>query len=302
MHCNTIPAVAFVSIIAAAQAQQLYFAQNDNATYSGSAVGWPAAVLAFRFTAQTNGVVNAAQVFTGNQPPATHTLELRTHDTVTGKPGTLLGGQGSWLTLHSRCWQGPSLSLPVALTAGQDYWLVWRISGMFHQNSTASDTNPGNVLVDTWVSDGTTWQTHTQSAAKFRLFVTAPVGTVQAFGTGKPGQYGDPQIGISGLPARGGVVDVWLDNAARRQLAALLIGQPTALVFPFATIWTTADVLLLLQTTLQSNPSNGGADYSFFIPNVASVAGFPLTFQWAIFDPLAADGIAHSAAITTTPP
>lgn len=39
-----------------------------------------------------------------------------------------------------------------------------------------------------------------------------------------------------------------------------------------------------------------------FIPNVASVAGFPLTFQWAIFDPLAADGIAHSAAITTTPP
>ncbi|HLQ37773.1 MAG TPA: hypothetical protein VK348_08230 [Planctomycetota bacterium] len=293
-------ALVVLSAVAAAPAQQLFFAMNDNTSYGNLAVGWPAAVIGFRFTAPGNDTVAAAQVFTGNQPPAAHTLELRAHDPVTGLPGTLLGQPGTWMTLHPRCWQGAVLPQPVALAAGQDYWLVWRVTGMFHQDSVSADGNPANVLVEVRVSDGSTWFAVSQLAAKFRLFRPYAAGATSAFGTARPGQYGDPQIGLSGWPAIGSTIDVWLDDAARRQTAVLLIGQPAAVVLPFGTSWTTANVLLLLQTVTQSSPLNGGLSYSFVVPNLPAAVGFPLTFQWGVLDPLAASGIAHTSAVTAT--
>src|SRR5688572_20016786 len=64
-----------LAAVTAAPAQQLAFARNDNPSYGGYAVGWPASVIAFRFTA-TMPVVVAAQIFTGNQTPAPHQLEV----------------------------------------------------------------------------------------------------------------------------------------------------------------------------------------------------------------------------------
>ena len=62
-----------LALISQLPAQQLAATTNDNPSYGGYAVGWPASVLAFRFTASAP-VLAAAQVFTGNQPPASHSL------------------------------------------------------------------------------------------------------------------------------------------------------------------------------------------------------------------------------------
>ena len=79
-----IAAIAFVASPSSSRAQQLWHSQNDNNTYGNLAVGWPAAVLGFRFTAPSAATVTAAQVFTGNSTPDLHTLEPAVHDQVTG--------------------------------------------------------------------------------------------------------------------------------------------------------------------------------------------------------------------------
>jgi hypothetical protein len=285
---------------AAAPAQQLSFARNDNTSYGSYAVGWPASVIAFRFTAPAPMAVAAAQVFTGNTAPAPHTLELRDHDLGTGLPGALLGAAGGWTTTHARCWQGPTLPQIVGLAGGQDYWLVWRVTGMFPQHSVAADGNPANVPVETRISDGNSWHGQAMLPGKFRLFAPYPAGATFAFGSAQAGTHGNPSIGISGWPAVGSAIDVWLDDAVRRQPAVLLVGlpAPAGIVFPFGTSWTTAEVALFTTTVTQSSPFVGGATWSFFVPDVPAAVGFPLTFQWGVVDPLAASGIAHTGAVT----
>lgn len=300
MHRLAIAALAAL-FTAVLPAQQLWFAQNDNTTYTNLAVGWPAAVLAFRFTAPQTDVIDAAQVFTGNAAPAPHTLEVRAHDPVTGLPGALVGASGTWTTVHTRCWQGARLGAPAAVVGGQDYWLVWRVTGMFHQHSVAADS-PTNTLSEVRISDGTTYHAQAFLAAKFRLFTAHAAGAITAFGTGKSGTHGEPTIGISGWPAVGSVIDVWLDNAVRRQPALLAIGDPvpTGIPLGFATLYMTFLDSLMLTTVTQSSPFVGGATVSFMVPNDPGLAGLTAAFQCAVLDPLAADGIAHTAAAQLT--
>ena len=106
LHSFSVPALVAIAALAVprpAGAQQLLLARNDNTSYGSYAVGWPASVIAFRFTAPPGAAVAAAQVFTGNTTPAPHTLELRDHDAATGLPGTLLGPAAGWTTIHARC-------------------------------------------------------------------------------------------------------------------------------------------------------------------------------------------------------
>ncbi len=280
-------------------AQQLWLGQNDDTTYGSLAVGWPAAVMAFRFTAPTSDTVVAAQVFTGNAAPSPHTLELRTHDPLTGLPGALLGNPGTWTTEHTRCWQGAVLAQSAAVTAGQDYWLVWRVTGMFHQHSVSADATPGNVLSEVRISDGATWHGQAMLAAKFRLFTSHATGTAFAFGTAKAGTYGNPQIGLTGWPSIGSTVDVLLENTARRQPALLFLGAPVppGLPLPFGVSWTTADLSLFTTTVSESSPLVGGISLTLRVPLDPQLAGLAAALQWGILDPLAADGIAHTAAI-----
>lgn len=279
------------------RAQQLWHSQNDNNTYGNLAVGWPAAVLGFRFTAPSAATVTAAQVFTGNATPDLHTLELRAHDPVTGLPGALLGPAGSWNLQHTRSFQGVLLPQPIALAGGQDYWLVWRVQGMFPQHSVAADS-PSNTLSEVRVNDGTSWFAVSNLAAKFRLFTQHAYGTSTTFGVGKPGQYGVPSIAASAWPAVGSPLDITIDNCARRQPSLLLLGLPIPSGIPIGigTLYTTADTSLFLTTNLQST-FNGGAAMTFFVPNDPGLANVPVAFQWAVVDPVAADGLSHTAGL-----
>jgi hypothetical protein len=288
-----------LAFAAALPAQQLVLALNDNPSYGGYAVGFPATTIAFRFTANA-AVVAAAQVFTGNQPPATHTVEIRTRNATTGLPDQLVGQPGIWSTTHTRCWQGAIFAQPATLTINQDYFLVWRVTGMFHQHSLSADTEPSNVLIEVRTGDGIGWQGLGLLPGKFRLFAPYVPGTTSSYGTGKAGQYGVPQIGLHGWPAIGGVVDVWLDSAARNVPAVLVLGVPIPPGVPlgFATVWVTPDVLLTLITKTQTNPLNGGVCHSLFVPNTPSAIGFPLSFQWGVLDAMALDGFSHSGAVT----
>ena len=305
MHLRHALACAVLS--AAAPAQQLVFSQNDNASYGSYAVGWPSSVIAFRFTAATAMVLDAAEVFTGNQVPATHTLEIRTRNTTTGLPDQVVAPPGSWLSSNVRHWQGARFAQPAVLAANTDYFLVWSVQGMFPQHSVSADNYPGNVLSEVRYSDGSTWHAQAMAPAKFRLFAPYAAGTVAAFGTAKPGVYGNPVIGLSGWPALGSPIDVWLDNAGRVASTAppnavLLIGWPIpgGIPFPIATLYVTGDVVLFLRTQLQTSPVCGGVGYSFFVPNLPVAVGLPLSFQWGVFDAAAADGLAHTGAVTAT--
>lgn len=288
-------------------AQQLVLAQNDNLSYGNYAVGWPSSVIAFRFTAPNNAVLDAAQVFTGNQTPAAHSVEIRTRNATTGLPDQLLGAPGTWTSIHARCWQGARFALPVALQPGTDYFLVWRVQGMFPQHSVCADNLPGAVQSEAHYSDGNSWHAQGVVAAKFRLFAPYAAGATQAFGTGKTGFYGEPTIGVSGWPAVGSPIDVWLDSAARVASTAppnviLLIGWPipSGLPFPFATVFNTGDVLLFQRTWLHSSPTAGACSHTLLVPNSPLAIGLSIGFQWGVLDPAAADGLAHSAAVNVT--
>jgi hypothetical protein len=188
---------------------------------------------------------------------------------------------------------------PASLTIGQDYFLVWRVTGMFHQHSLSADTEPSNVLVETRISDGSTWHAVSQQAGKFRLFAPHSSGTNSTYGSGKAGQYGVPTIGLSGWPTVGSPIDVWLDSAARNVLAVLVLGTPLPGVpVGFATLWVTPDVLVTTTTRLHTNPTGGGVSYTLIVPNTPSAIGFPLSFQWGVFDVQALDGFSHSGAAT----
>ncbi|MFY9340857.1 MAG: hypothetical protein WAT39_00115 [Planctomycetota bacterium] len=291
--------VASVLLVGSAAAQQLAFARNDNSSYGGYAVGWPASVIAFRFTANVPVLV-AAQIFTGNQPPAAHTLEIRTRNATTGLPDQLVGAAGGWSTVHTRCWQGAVFAQPAALTVGADYFVVWRVQGMFHQHSVSADTEPSNQPIETRVSDGATWHAMAMLPGKFRLFAPYVAGSTSAYGTGKAGIYGVPTIGLQGWPAIGSPIDVWLDQAARNVPAVLVLGTPipTGVPLGFADLWVTPDLLVSVLTRTHTNPLTGGLGYTLFVPNVATAIGFPLSFQWGIFDVVALDSFSHSAAVT----
>jgi hypothetical protein len=150
------------------------------------------------------------------------------------------------------------------------------------------------------VSDGSTWHAMAQLPAKFRLFAPYPAGTTNAYGTGKAGVYGVPAIGLQGWPAIGSPIDVWLDNAARNVPAVLVVGTPIpgGVSLGFADLWVTPDLLLTLTTKTQTSPLSGGLDHSLFVPNTPTAIGFPLSFQWGVFDVAALDSFSHSAAVT----
>jgi hypothetical protein len=109
-----------------------------------------------------------------------------------------------------------------------------------------------------------------------------------------------PTIGLQGWPAIGSPIDVWLDNAARNALALLVLGLPipTGVPLGFVDLWVTPDLILTVTTKTHTNPLSGGLGYTVFVPNTPSAIGFPLSFQWGVFDVAALDSFSHTGGAT----
>ncbi|MBL8899074.1 MAG: hypothetical protein JNM84_15650 [Planctomycetes bacterium] len=304
---SLLSAALFAAALAApASAQRLAYAVNDDGLLNGSlALGWPVAQAAMKGVAPRALQVTAAQVITGESSGAMH-LEIWTHDPALNRPGTSLGATASWNLTRVNCWQGASFAQPVALAAGQEFWLVWWTT-MFCQASFSSA--PANVDYCYSADGGFTWQqsapgvNYTQ-ACKYRLYEAGNVGTTQLYGAGKPGTGGlVPAIGVCGFPAIGNPLDVTLDLAARRAPAILLVGSQwnaplgpagTLLVIPVGQIPVTTGSIF------SPAPLSGAATLSFAVPFDPTLRGAPVALQWWILDAGAVESLAHSDGALVT--
>ena len=292
--------VAVLLALAAAPAQQLSFAVNDGPAYANTTTG--GRDYAFRFTANAPILV-AAQVFTGDTQPHPHTLTIYSRDQHTGRPDQPISLPAQWTVTGARCWQGATFPAPVPLTIGVDYFLFWHAG--FSQNSVAAydPSNPPQMVETHHIISGF-WLGSGISPAKFRLFAPYSAGAMSAYGTGKAGEHGVPTIGLHGWPALGSPIDVWLGDAARQVPAVLVVGTPIPGGVPlgFVNLFVTPDALLVLPTETNFPDLGplltGGASTTVLVPNMPSAVGFPLSFQWGVFDPLALDGFSHTSAVT----
>jgi len=288
------------ALAAAAPAQQLSLAINDGPSYASTTTG--GRDYAFRFTANAPILV-AAQVFTGDTQPHPHTLTIYSRHPTTGLPDQPISLPAQWTVASARCWQGATFPAPVPLSIGVDYFLFWRAGFSQHSLAPYDPSNPPQ-LVEMHQSIGSLWLFAANAPAKFRLFVPYSAGPTSAYGTGKAGEHGVPTIGLHGWPALGSPIDVWLGDAARQVPAVLVLGTPIPGGVPlgFANLFVTPDVLLVLPTETnfpELGPLlTGGASTTVAVPNMPSAVGFPLSFQWGVFDPLALDGFSHTSAMT----
>lgn len=287
-------------------AQHLALAVNDDGLLEESvALGWPVAQAAFKGVAPRALQVVAGEVLTGESSGAMH-LEIWTHDPVGNRPGVALGASANWNLTRVNCWQGERFGQPVALAAGQEFWLVWWTT-MFCQASFS--TAPANGEYCFSADGGFSWQ---QSApgvnyarsCKFRLYEAGSVGTIATYGTGKPGSGGlVPTIGVCGYPALGNPLDLTLDLAARRAPAVLLVGTQTNL--PLGSTGTLL-VQPLVQFPLTTGsifspaPLAGAATLAVRIPLDPTLRGAPVALQWWVLDAAAVDGLSHSDGALVT--
>ena len=191
----------------------------------------------------------------------------------------------------------------MGLGIGRDYFLVWHAGFSQHSLAPYDPSNPPQMVEVHHIISGF-WLLSGIGPAKFRLFAPYPAGPTSAFGTGKAGEHGVPTIGLHGWPSLGSPIDVWLAGAARNVPALLVAGTPIPGGVPlgFANLFVTPDALLLLPTETNfpdlAPVLTGGASTSVLVPSLPSAIGFPLSFQWGVFDPLALDGFSHTSAVT----
>lgn len=299
MRTTLLPSVTLLLALAApTAAQRLALAINDDDTFNpGSAIGWPSSTVAMRFSPTAPFAANAAEVFTGNGT-GSNRLAIWSHDVANDRPMAPLAPAASWSMVPARCWQGAAFATPIQLLAGTTYWLVWDVVN-FSQNSVSATTVTPNVDVRVSSNGGASWHAAVTWAAKLRVHEFQPTGTLNAYGTAKPGQYGNPTIGVSGWPTVGNPLDVWVDDTAVATPCLLLVGTPTNLPLPIGTAWVDPAVTYFLRTLYRTTPAfRGSATHTFRVPNHPAAVGLPLSFQWGVLDPAAVDGLSHTAAVT----
>jgi hypothetical protein len=288
----------FAMIASGLTGQRLVHAVHDDDSVNlSSAIGWPSSTVAMQVVPSTSFLCVAAEVFTGNGV-GTNQLTLWSHDAATNMPLAPLAPSGAFTMLAARCWQGAVFPVPVQLQANTKYWLVWDVVN-FTQNSVSGSGAVADVEVRVSSNGGASWHASVLWPAKLRLYEPAPAGAVTIFGVGKQGGRGVPSIGVSGWPAVGNSLDVWLDGAEVQATCVLLIGTQANIPLPIATAYVDPVVLLFQTATLGTTPSlRGTAAYTFRVPVVPGAVGFGLSFQWGIFDAAAVGGLAHTQGAT----
>lgn len=286
-------------------AQQQCASRNDDGTLvTNTSMGGPNLLLGMRLVAEGNYTVSAIQVPTG-LVSGPGSMAIFDHDAVNDRPNQNVSGSGIYTQSNVIAWQGASLPTPIAVTAGQVFWVVW---GMPNGSRTPWSTNTvGDVPYRASFDGGLTWNGQNNGATpwpakpyKIRLFCPYLTNPILSVGQGKLGAVGVPTIEVTGWSAQSNELGVILNQAAPASPAVLAIGTQTQFQVPgIADVYVNPILTVLVTTTGTAGRDIGTASLPIPIPSLGA-RGFPLAVQWFVIDPLALNSVAHTSGRHTT--
>ncbi|MEO6597621.1 MAG: hypothetical protein ABIP94_22990 [Planctomycetota bacterium] len=298
MHRLLLSAALLITPLAA-QAQ-ISHANFDTFVYdNGQSMGGPNLLLAIKTQVPTSFLATRVEVFTGERT-GLNTIALWSHDVANNRPLAPLGS-GSWQMGVTNSWQGAPLLTPIALTAGQDIWVVWG-----SQNSSQASVQGNGAGAQPYrgsFDSGATWNGPFQGLQwKFRIW-SGPAGHYESYGAGCSGGAGVPRLSWFGLPLAGTSFDIRLDRAIASTVALLTFGDSNAIAngipLPLSLQFLGApncSLLTSLNTTVTSLVDvTGEAVLTVSIPPNPTLAGFRFYNQWFCFD-AAANALGFTAS------
>lgn len=265
----------------------------DNPNYLvGTSMGGPNLLLGIKARNGASAVLLfGGEVFTGNVP-GLNSLAIWTHDAANNRPGTQLG-IANWNGPSSVGWQGANFAAPIALAAGQDFWLVWGPQNGAQISAERFNSTTGQQYRGSF-DGGQSWNgPFVNYDWKYRLWCN-PVGSFSIFGTSCAGSGRTrPTISASGTPSIGQGITISLSNALANAPARLFLGlsdQFTGGVVPLpydltpfgapgCMIWVD-----LLAEAAMSTDGVGAASLNLTVPNVPALIGAEFFGQWMVID------------------
>lgn len=194
-------ALLLALLSSAARAQAPCHAENDGNGYNDMVSMNDGLLLAVRFTPPTDFTCDRIEVFTGDVSGSS-AVAIWSKNPVFNQPGTELSS-GLWVMSNVASWQGASLSQPVPLSAGTDYWMVWTVIGGCQASLEVPTTADGQYFG--WTYDyGNVWHVAQDSSMhwKFRLFGNCSAVAPGGFCFGDGAQTTCP-CANGGFPGRG---------------------------------------------------------------------------------------------------
>ncbi|MCC6782102.1 MAG: hypothetical protein IT457_04595 [Planctomycetes bacterium] len=300
MRTVLLPAI-FLSVLVATLAPATAqtgpcFAAFDGPNFlPGVTTGGPNLSIGIKSTNGTSTLlVFAAEVFTGGGS-GSNGVAIWTHDAVNNRPGRPLG-IGTFGLQNARIWQGANLTVPVLLSAGQDFWFVWSVQNGQFSSIERSNRTSGQPYRGSF-DGGQTWNgPFVNYDWKLRLWC-GPIGEVSTFGTACPGSARtQPRLGSSGAPSLGNPFSLHLTNALANSSAVAFLGfsdrvlggsTPLPLhLGPFGATGCFVLIDLVADATLPTDPS-GAASLNLVVPNSSALIGTVFFGQWIVADPAA---------------
>jgi hypothetical protein len=283
--------------------QQCAARNDDNTLVTNTTMGGPNLLFGMRLIAEANYTIAAIQVPTGllDGPGS---MAIYDHDAGNDRPNQNISGTGAYTQCRVISWQGAALPTPIAVTQGQVFWVVW---GMPNGSRTPLSTNAvGDVPYRGSFDGGLTWNGQNNGATpwparpyKIRLFCPYPTNPLQPIGVGKTGTNGVPVLHVTGWSAQGNELDINLKQAAPAVPAILAVGTHAQFQVPgIADVYVNPILTVVVTTSGTAGRGVGTAGLPLVIP-ARGTAGFPLAVQWFVLDPIALNGIAHTAGIHT---
>lgn len=287
------------ALLAPAVAQRQCFATHDDGTLvtNVSTGGVP---IGYRLVAPSALRVNALQVHTGLQAGSA-TLAIWSHDAARNQP-LAVRESASYGQHRIESWQGGVLSNPVALAAGEVFWVVWTAPNSSRTNwstSTSGTVFYRGLIGGVWNGPANGWG---PVAAKIRVYCEPQAGPVQSFGSGQAGTGGVvPTLQLEGWPSPGNALEFVLLAAAPATQALFLAGLPTNQVIPgLGTLYTQPLASAVVPTSPGRTPGVGEATLEIRSPADPNLVGALLGFQYWVVDSGATTGFAHTDGLTVT--
>ena len=128
--------------------------------------GWSTGegILAWRYTAPEDLIVDRVEVLTGEGTAASH-MGIWSHNPDLDQPGVEMAG-GDFVIDPINAWQGGDLDVTVPMMAGETYWIAWTLPGGVQFSRTeGGDT----VSYKNTFDEGETWGGPYENTDAFRL-------------------------------------------------------------------------------------------------------------------------------------